>query len=135
MQITSITRRDFVKTVAGGLAATALPLHADSKLNLGIGTYSYHSLSMDAMIVQLNALGVKEIEMSRGEFMLMNHPTDELFHSARTKFDQAGIRCVSYYTATIKEDADLENAVRFARILGSRNVTGDATGGILNRID
>ncbi len=117
------------------MAAAALPLHAASRLNVGIGTYSYHNLSMDQMIEQLNALGVREIEMSRGEFMLMNHPADDLFHSARTKFDKAGIRCVSYYTATIKEDADLENALRFARILGVRNVTGDATGSILNRID
>jgi sugar phosphate isomerase/epimerase len=130
-----ITRRSFVKTVAGGLAATALPLRAAAKLNVGIGTYSYHNLSMDEMIVQLNALRVGEIEMSRGEFMLMNHPTEELFRSARTKLDRAGIRCVSYYTATIKEDRDLENAVRFARLLGSSNVTGDATGSILNRID
>ena len=80
---------------------------------------------MDDMIVQLNALKVAEIEMSRGEFMLMNHPTDEMCRSARGKFDRAGIRCVSYYAATIKEDADLENAVRFARILGARNVTGE----------
>jgi inosose dehydratase len=131
----AITRRSFVKTVAGGLAATALPLRAAAKLNLGIGTYSYHNLSMDEMIVQLNALRVGEIEMSRGEFMLMNHPTEDLFRSARTKLDRAGIRCVSYYTATIKEDQDLVNAVRFARLLGSSNVTGDATGSILNRID
>jgi len=131
----AITRRRFVKTVAGGLAATALPLRATAKLNVGIGTYSYHSLSMDEMIVQLKALRVAEIEMSRGEFMLMNHPTEELFRSARTNLDRAGIRCVSYYTATIKEDQDLENAVRFARLLGSSNVTGDATGSILNRID
>jgi len=134
-QNTSITRRTFVQTLVAGLAATAVPLHASTKLNVGIGTYSYHSLSMDQMVVQLNALGVREIEMSRGEFMLMNHPSEDLFRSARTKFDQAGIRCVSYYTATIKEDADLDNAVRFAKILGSANVTGDATGSILNRID
>ena len=131
----AITRRSFVKAMAGGLAATALPLRTAAKLKVGIGTYSYHNLSMDEMIVQLNALRVGEIEMSRGEFMLMNHPTEELFRSARTKLDRAGIRCVSYYTATIKEDQDLENAVRFARLLGSSNVTGDATGGILNRID
>jgi sugar phosphate isomerase/epimerase len=67
--------------------------------------------------------------------MLMNYPTEELFRSARTKLERAGIRCVSYYTATIKEDQDLENAVRFARLLGSGNVTGDATGSILKRID
>lgn len=130
-----ITRRSFAKTLAAGLAATAVPLRASTRLNVGIGTYSYHNLSMDDMIVQLNALKVAGIEMSRGEFMLMNHPTDEMCRSARGKFDRAGIRCVSYYAATIKEDADLENAVRFARILGARNVTGDATGGILDRID
>jgi sugar phosphate isomerase/epimerase len=133
--MTSISRRNFVKTVAAGVAATALPLRAATRLDVGIGTYSYHNLSMDQMIVQLNALEVREIEMSRGEFMLMNHPTEDLFRSARGKLDQAGISCVSYYTATIKEDADLDNAVRFAKILGVRNVTGDATGGILNRID
>ena len=135
IQKIQITRRTFTKTLAAGLAATALPLRAASKLNVGIGTYSYHNLSLDEMIVQLNALNVREIEMSRGEFMLMNHPTDDLFHTARTKFDQAGIRCLSYYPATIKEDAELDNAVRFAKILGAGNITGDATGSILNRID
>ncbi len=134
-QGTSITRRTFVQTLVAGLAATAVPSHAATRLNVGIGTYSYHNLSIDQMIVQLNALGVREIEMSRGEFMLMSHPSEDLFRSARANFDQAGIRCVSYYTATIKEDADLDNAVRFAKILGSENVTGDATGSILNRID
>jgi sugar phosphate isomerase/epimerase len=131
----SITRRSFVKTLVASLAATGIPLHASTRLNVGIGTYSYHNLSMDQMIVQLNALRVGEIEMSRGEFMLMNHPGDDLFHSARTKFDQAGIRCVSYYSATIKEEADVEAAIRFAKILGARNVSGDATGSILSRID
>ncbi len=135
MNSNSITRRSFVKTLAVGIAATAIPSRASTKLNIGIGTYSYHNLSLDEMIVQLKALKVDAIEMSRGEFMLMNHPTEELCRSARSQFDQAGIRCVSYYSATVKEDADLENAIRFAQILGARNVTGDATGAILNRID
>ena len=135
IQDNAITRRSFVKTVAGSLAATALPLRAVAKLDVGVGTYSYHNLSLDEMIVQLNALRVEEIEMSRGEFMLMNHPTEEMFRSARTKLDRAGIRCRSYYTATIKEDRDLEDAVGFARLLASSNVTGDATGTMLNRID
>jgi hypothetical protein len=86
---TSITRRAFTKTLTAALAATALPLRAATKLDVGIGTYSYHSLSLDQMIVQLNALGVQEIEMSRGEFMLMNHPTEDLCRGARAKFDQA----------------------------------------------
>jgi sugar phosphate isomerase/epimerase len=130
----SMSRRTFGK-LALGLVASAVPLHASSKLDVGIGTYSYHNLTLDDMIAQLNALHISEIEMSRGEFMVMNHPHDDLFHSARTKLDRAGIRCVSYYSATIKDGQDLENALRFAKILGSQNVSGDATGDILPRID
>jgi sugar phosphate isomerase/epimerase len=65
----------------------------------------------------------------------MNHPGDELFRSVRAKLDRSGIRCVSYYSATIKDDQDLENALRFAKILGVQNISGDATGSILTRID
>jgi inosose dehydratase len=130
-----MTRRTFGKLAAVGLVAAAVPLHASGKLDVGIGTYSYHNLSIDDMIAQLKALNVSEIEMSRGEFMLMNHPGDDMFHSVRAQLDRAGIRCVSYYSATIKDDHDLENALRFAKILGARNISGDATGSILNRID
>jgi sugar phosphate isomerase/epimerase len=130
-----MTRRTFSKLAAAGLIAAAVPLHASTKLDVGIGTYSYHNLTLDDMITQLKALNISEIEMSRGEFMLMNHPGDDLFHSARAKLERVGILCVSYYSATIKEDQDLENALRFAKILGAQNISGDATGSILSRID
>lgn len=130
-----ISRREFGKLAACGLIVTALPFSSAGKLDIGIGTYSYHSLTLDAMIAQLSSLEISEIEMSRGEFMLMSHPSDDLFQAARSKLDGAGIRCASYYSATIKNDQDLENALRFARILGARNITGDATGEILARID
>jgi hypothetical protein len=127
----STTRRTFVKTLAAGLAATAVPLHASTRLNVGIGTYSYHNLSMEQMIVQLNALGVEEIEMSR-QFMLMNHPTDDMFHARAGSIAQ---KFAAYrITATLKEDAD-ETRRRFAQSLGSRNVTGDARATFTNRID
>src|SRR6202795_1511162 len=101
-----LTRRTFNRLAVTGVALAALPLRAAGRLRVGIGTYSYHNLSLDEMIEQLKALQVDEIEMSRGEFMLMNHPSDAMFHSARIKLDQAGIRCVSYYSATIKENQD-----------------------------
>jgi sugar phosphate isomerase/epimerase len=112
-----------------------MPLIAAPKLNLGIGTFTYHSLSIDDMIVQLKRLQIAEIEMSRGEFMLFSKPKPERFQSARTKFDQAGIRCVSYYTATINNEAELDTAIGGANLLGSHNITGDATGDMLKRID
>jgi sugar phosphate isomerase/epimerase len=117
------------------MLAAVVPFEFSGKLNVGIGTYSYHNLSLDAMIAQLTSLKVSEIEMSRGEFMLMNHPGDDLFRTARAKLNTAGIRCVSYYSATIKDDQDLENALRFGKILGARNISGDATGEILGSID
>jgi sugar phosphate isomerase/epimerase len=117
------------------LLAGCLPLFAATKLRLGIGTFTYHSLSIDDMIVQLRRLQIEEIEMSRGEFMLFSKPKREQFESARAKFDQAGIKCVSYYTATIHNDAELDTGILGAKLLGSTNITGDATGDILSRID
>jgi sugar phosphate isomerase/epimerase len=129
------TRRSFQGLLACGIAVGWLPAETARRLNIGVGTFSYHNLSIDDMIVQLTQLGIKEIEMSRGEFMLMQPPTAEMCQSAREKFDRAGIRCVSYYTATIKDERDIEYAVRFAKIFGARNVSGDATGSTLKRID
>jgi sugar phosphate isomerase/epimerase len=74
--------------------------------------------------------------MSRGEFMLLSDPGEERFRSARAMFDKAGIRCVSYYAATIHDQRELELAIRFAKLLGAGNITGDATGApLLKRID
>jgi sugar phosphate isomerase/epimerase len=130
-----MTRRAFARTIGSVLATSRVRLSAAGRLNLGIGTYTYHSLSIDDMIVQLKKLQIREIEMSRGEFMLFSKPSTEKFSSVKAKLDSAGIQCVSYYTATIKDDRDLDNAVRFAALLGSGNITGDATGDILKRID
>jgi len=130
-----MTRRRFAQVLAAGTLAASARTFAAYRLNIGIGTYTYHSLSIDEMVTRLTALDIKEIEMSRGEFMLMKPPTDEMCQSARAKFDRAGIRCVSYYTATIKDDKDLDYAVRFANLLGARNITGDATGDMLRKID
>jgi sugar phosphate isomerase/epimerase len=132
-----INRRQFSGVFGVALTGAIAPAHAAAaiRLNIGVGTFSYHTLSMEDMIVQLQRLGIKEIEMSRGEFMLMKPPTPAMCQSARDKLAAAGIRCVSYYAATIKDERDLEYAVRFATILGARNVSGDATGSLLNRID
>jgi len=121
--------------VGAELTSIACTKNVEPQLNIGVGTFSYHTLSMDEMIIQLRRLSIEEVEMSRGEFMLMKPPTPGMCKAARDKFDRAGIHCVSYYTATIKDDRDLDLALRFAHLLGARNVSGDATGSILHRID
>ena len=61
-----ITRRAFATSA---VAAACLPLTAAGKLNLGIGTYTYHSLSLDDMIVQLKRLDIKEITATAGSHL------------------------------------------------------------------
>lgn len=129
------SRRRFTQAMGLGLAGAGLAAGARPRLRIGIGTYSYHGLSMQAMVAELVRLEIKEIEMSRGEFMLLSHPGDAIFRSARTMFDEAGIRCVSYYAATIHDDAEIDLAIRFAGLLGAGNITGDATPQVLRRID
>jgi inosose dehydratase len=137
------TRRTFVKTTAGVLAARALPLYALAPLTIGIGTFCYHALSIDDMIAELksvlpmNGHNNQQIEMSREEFMLLSHPKDELFISTRKQLDRAGIRCVSYYAATMTDDQDVANAVRLAKLLGASNITGEGAIGkeLLKQID
>src|SRR5690348_4806441 len=102
-----MNRRTFVRALTFGIGAYGASAHAVSGLRIGMGTYTYHSLPMNDMIERLTALEITEIEMSRVEFMLMKPPTDDMCQSARSSFDRAGIRCMSYYTATIKDDQDL----------------------------
>jgi sugar phosphate isomerase/epimerase len=130
-----MTRRTFTQALAVGAGAINARMQAADRLNIGIGTYTYLGVPIEGMIARLTALGITEIEMSRVEFMLMKPPTDEMCRLAKSQFDHAGIRCVSYYSATIKDDQDLDRAVRFARLLGSSNVSGDATGDMLRKID
>jgi len=125
-----MTRRMFSSALAA--ASTSF---AASKLRLGIGAYTYHNLSVDEMIVQLRRLKITEIELSRGEYMTFKHPPVEMFETFRRKMDAAGIRCVSYYAPTIKSQQDLDDSVRFAKILGVSNISGDPEGEWVKAVD
>jgi sugar phosphate isomerase/epimerase len=128
-----VTRRAFQRALAGGLSAAAAG--AAGALRIGIGAYTYHNLPVEAMIEQLRALHVTEIEMSRGEFMNFNHPPLEMFQSFRRKIDAAGVRCVSYYAPTIRQESDVDAAIVFARALGCNHISGDPVGPILKYVD
>lgn len=51
-----ITRRTFLKSAVAGLVASSIPAYALAPLTIGIGTFSYHALSFDDMIAQLEIL-------------------------------------------------------------------------------
>lgn len=125
-----MNRRQFAAGLAGAAAVSAAP-----KLRLGIGAYTYHNLSIDAMIEQMKLLKINEMEMSRGEYMTFNHPPPEKVTAFRKKIDAAGIRCVSYYAPTIKTQQDLDDSVRNAKLLGCSNISGDPEGPWVAAVD
>jgi hypothetical protein len=141
------SRRSCLKTAAALLVAPAFPFSGvaapTEPLAIGIGTFCYHALSIDGMIRELSSVLPRngprhqQIEMSLESFMLLSHPAEDLFLSTRKKLDQAAIRCVSYYAATIKNEEDIRAAVRFAKILGASNITGEGAIGpeLLKQID
>ena len=53
-----VTRRTFGKLAASGLVARALAVDSLRQLDVGIGAYSYHNLTVDAMIAQLSSLKI-----------------------------------------------------------------------------
>ena len=53
-----MTRRGFAQVLAVGVGAFSARMNAAIRLKIGIGTYTYHSLSMDDMITRLTALGI-----------------------------------------------------------------------------
>jgi inosose dehydratase len=145
------TRRSCLKAAVTGLAAPLIPFRAmgwvaDTEmrpLDIGIGTFCYHVLSIDDMVAELKAVlpgngsRHQQIEMSLESFMLLSHPHEDLFRATRKKLDQAGIRCVSYYAATIQDDGDIVAAIDFAKLLGASNITGEGAIGpdLLKTID
>ena len=76
-----LTRRTFAQTVAAGIGLGSAAGRAQAQ-NRNRNLHLSH-LSLDDMIAQLTALKIAEIEMSRGEFMLMKPPTDDMCRDAR----------------------------------------------------
>src|SRR4051812_18801245 len=55
-----VTRRTFGELIATGSIVESI--QAAERLRLGIGTYTYHNVSVDEMILQLKRLDIAEIE-------------------------------------------------------------------------
>jgi hypothetical protein len=94
--MSTMTRRAFAGAVTAAIAAAGVAGRGQRTLNLGIGSYTYHRLSIDQMILQLQRLQIREIELSHGEFMLFSRPTAERVAAVKAQLDKAAITCASY---------------------------------------
>src|SRR5689334_9643992 len=102
-----MNRRTFVTAVSAGALALRRPaMAAKARFELGIGTYTYRGLSLDRMIEDLNALKIRQVEISSPDYFLPNVKPENV-PALRARLQRAGITPVSYFCGDIKTQADL----------------------------
>jgi sugar phosphate isomerase/epimerase len=107
---------------------------ANARFDLGIGTYTFRGLSVDAMIDDLRALKIHHIELSSPDYFLPGVNLDSV-PSLQRMLAHAGITAVSYFCGDIKTAGDVDLTIQVVRALGARHVSGAAVGDALKMID
>jgi sugar phosphate isomerase/epimerase len=140
------TRRNFARgmlglLVAGGTrafgpknqASALLAASSKARFKLGIGSYTYRSLSPEEMVRRLKQMKIDAIELSHPQFW--SGARNEDFASAAKLFKSNGIQVVSWFGPEIKNSQDAQRVVELAKILGVQHVSGDASGDGLKAVD
>lgn len=146
-----VSRREFGKMAAAGLA---LPLLADTKkidsvihgVQIGVQTYSFRDLSLDAMIKAMAQAGLGDCEVysphvepqfdhpdpkvnrdSLREWRI--HAPMQVMQQARKKFDDAGIN-VSAYNLSFNDSftaEEIDHGFQLAKAFGVDMITASST--------
>jgi sugar phosphate isomerase/epimerase len=109
------SRREFVKTAALGTAAIALPVPtaahasgglsiADTKIKLGVASYSLRELSRADAIAAIVALRLQYVSIK--SFHLPYEITPEELAAGRKEFEDAGLTIVGGGVITLQQDDD-----------------------------
>ncbi|HVG39077.1 MAG TPA: sugar phosphate isomerase/epimerase family protein [Pyrinomonadaceae bacterium] len=131
----TLPRRTFLAGCGAALVAAPAPGGATkARFTLGIGTYTYHSLSIDEMIEHLVAIQVRRIELSSPDYFLPSLKMESI-PVLKAKLDRAKITVDSYFCGSINNESDLNRTVLAAKGLGSSHVTGDGPGSSFKMID
>lgn len=140
----SVTRRDFAKNllglaVVGGFDTSFARFRTVSasfkaKFKLGIGSYTYRSLSLEEMIRRLKQMKIDAIELSQPPFW-DPHAKKEDFVAAAKLFQKNRIQLISWFGPEIKNAQEAERVVELAKILGVQHVSGDSAGDGLKAVD
>ncbi len=135
-------RRHFVQSLLSLAVATFVEnqvttLWAASpkpKFKLGIGTYTYRSLSLEETVRRLKRLKIDAIELSHVQFIDPNAKKED-FAAAGNLFKMSGIEVVSWFGPEITNTKEAERVAQLAKVLGTRHVSGDAAGDGLKAVD
>ncbi|HEY6487736.1 MAG: TIM barrel protein [Terracidiphilus sp.] len=128
MNLSSLTRRDFVRLGAGAAAASfASGSLSGAPLNrpIGLQLYSVRNLlpkDFDGTLRQLHEAGYREVEAA-GYF---NKPAAEFRHA----MDQAGLRCISAHHTLTEFRSRLDELIEFAHTLGLEYLICSSSGGV-----
>jgi sugar phosphate isomerase/epimerase len=114
-------------------ASSLLAGSSKARFKLGIGSYTYRSLSPEEMVRRLKQMKIDVIELSHPQFWA--GAKNEDFASAAKLFKTNGIRVVSWFGPEIKNAQDVQRVVELAKILGVQHVSGDASGDGLKAVD
>lgn len=130
------TRRGFLKTA--GIAAAAISGTAGGccpykeeqatvkdgykRLNLGMASYTFRKFSLEDTLAMTNRLGLKHICFK--SFHLPLESTEEEIKAVAAKVKEAGINLYGCGVVTIKTEADISQAFKYAKAAGMSIING-----------
>lgn len=138
------TRRDLLKiTGAAAIAGPSLAAAIHSRfggVQIGVQTYSFRDMSLDAAIDAMKQIGLGECELFMGHVEPQNLKGEELkrwrlstpmsyFEQIRRKFDQAGIELWAY-SLNLRDsfsDEELDRGFQMTKALGTDIITTSTT--------
>ncbi len=131
---TIVSRRRFITTFGAAMLTVRGARGEKTRIDLGIGTYTYRGVTEDQMIEDLGALKIRHIELSSPDYFL---PAVKLaaVKRLRAKLERAEITAVSYFSGDIKTEADIDTTMKVAQELGVSHVSGSAVGQTLKMVD
>jgi sugar phosphate isomerase/epimerase len=141
------TRRAFTRNLMA-LAVTSRFCHLKTKLaslsvlfasskakfKLGIGTYTFRSLTPAEMVNWLKQMKVEYIELSHPQFMLPQAKRED-FPGLASVLKGGGIGVISWYCGDLKQPDEVRRVVEMAKLLEVKHVSGSASGNILKTVD
>ena len=156
--MTSISRRDMNKLLAGGTACLLMGDKSAKSMNcldsifrgvqIGAQSYSFRDRDLDACIKACQTIGIGECELWQGHVEPQNVSREELrqwrltvpmshFRAIRRKFDDARVLLYAYNYSFAKDftDAEYVRGFEMARALGVHYITASSNLSIAHKVD
>jgi inosose dehydratase len=119
----SMTRRSFIGAVAAGAAGLAATRGADPS-RIGLETYSFHDVDLDATLRHVQSLGLHYVELHDGHLPRDASP-DRIARGQKALHD-AGVTATGIYIhdAFTEDEAVARPIFEFAKTMGFRYING-----------